>query len=122
MTLFFATFSTVNPTFLHEDLISRQKTVYMKNAQERARFEIFWRKSWIFMFSLSKSTKNTEKHANYLLCDFLRNRRSPDNFGNQTLSKVNGWFSAAIGNWKVLLRESKVVGYVIAGAKRVGWC
>ena len=75
---FSTVFSTVNPRFLHEDLISRKKTVYMKNAEERARFEIFWRKSWVFMFSLSKSTKTTEKHANYLLCDFLRNCRCPD--------------------------------------------
>ena len=78
MIMFSATFSTVNPRLLHEDLISRKKTVYMKNAEERAGFEIFWRKSWVFMFSLSKQTKTTEKYANYLLCGFLRNWRCPD--------------------------------------------
>ena len=71
-------FSTVNPIFLHDDLISRKNTIYMKNAEEWARFEIFWRKSWVFMFSLSKSTKTTEKYANYLLCGFLRNWLCPD--------------------------------------------
>ena len=78
---FSTVFSTVNPIFLHDDLISRKKTVYMKNAEERVGFEIFWRKSWIFMFSLSKSTKITEKYANYLLCGFLRNWRCPDFLG-----------------------------------------
>ena len=73
MTLVWTTFSTVNPIFLHDDLISRKNTVYMKNAEERARFEIFWRKSWIFMFYLSKAAKTTGKYANYLLCGFLRN-------------------------------------------------
>ena len=76
---FSTVFSTVNPIFLHDDLISRRKkTVYMKNVEERAGFEIFWRKSWVFMFSLSKPTKTTEKYANYLLCGFLRNRPCPD--------------------------------------------
>ena len=45
---FSTVFSTVNPIFLHDDLISRKKTVYMKNVEERAGFEIFWRKSWVF--------------------------------------------------------------------------
>ena len=43
---FATTFSTVNPTFLLEDLLLSKKSVYMKNAEERARFKIFWRKLW----------------------------------------------------------------------------
>ena len=38
----FDSISIVNPIFLHDDLICRKKTVYMKNAEERARLEIFW--------------------------------------------------------------------------------
>ena len=33
----------------------------MKNAQQRAGFKIFWRKSWKLTSSLSKSTKTTGK-------------------------------------------------------------
>ena len=101
MTLVLVTFSTVNSRFLHEDLISRKKTVYMKNAEERARFEIFWRKSWVFMFSLSKPTKTTEKYANYLLCGFLRNRPCPDfssfdRIWNQNLPDFHFHFFSAV--------------------------
>ena len=41
--MFSTTFSTVNPGFLLEDLLSSKKSVYnvMKNAQDRAGFEIF---------------------------------------------------------------------------------
>ena len=43
ITLFSLTFSTVNPRFLHDDLLLSKKSVYMKNAQERAGFKIFCR-------------------------------------------------------------------------------
>ena len=38
---FSTVFSTLKSRFLHDDLISSKKSVYMKNAEERARFEIF---------------------------------------------------------------------------------
>ena len=58
---FSTVFSTVNPIFLHDDLISRKKMVYMKNAEERVGCKTFWKKSWKFTSSLSKSTKTIEK-------------------------------------------------------------
>ena len=38
---FSTVFSTLKPIFLHDDLISSKKSIYMKNAEEQARFEIF---------------------------------------------------------------------------------
>ena len=57
-------FLTVNPRFLQDDLFSSKKCVYMKNAEQRAGFEIFCRKSWKFKYSLSKSTTTTPKLCN----------------------------------------------------------
>ena len=57
----FTSFSTVNPRFLQDDLFSSKKSVYMKNAEQRAGFETFCRKSCFFKYSLSKSTKTTPK-------------------------------------------------------------
>ena len=39
--MFSTTFSTVNPRFLQEELVSSKKNVYMKNAEARAGLEIF---------------------------------------------------------------------------------
>ena len=61
---FSTVFSTVNRIFLLEDLLLGKKSVYMKNAEERAGFKIFWRKSWKLTSSLSKSTKTTGKLCN----------------------------------------------------------
>ena len=57
----FTSFSTVNPRFLQDDLFFSKKSVYMKNAEQRAGFETFCRKSCFFKYSLSKSTKTTPK-------------------------------------------------------------
>ena len=57
-------FGTVNPIFLQDDLFFSRKSVYMKNAEQRAGFEIFCQKSWLFRYSLSKSTKTTPKLCN----------------------------------------------------------
>ena len=59
-------FGTVNPIFLQDDLFFSKKSVYMKNAEQRAGFETFCRKSWFFKCSLSKSTKTTPKLCNLL--------------------------------------------------------
>ena len=60
----FASFSTVNPRFLQDDLFSSKKCVYMKNAEQRAGFEIFCRTSRFLKYSVSKSTKYTPKLYN----------------------------------------------------------
>ena len=67
------TFSTVNPRFLQEDLLSQKKSVYMKNAEGRAWFEIFWQKSWKCSLPCQNQEKPSQNDANYLLCGFLRN-------------------------------------------------
>ena len=54
-------FGTVNPIFLQDDLFFSKQSVYMKNAEQRAGFETFCRKSCFFKYSLSKSTKTTPK-------------------------------------------------------------
>ena len=61
ITTFSTTFSTENPRFIHDDLISRKKMIYMKNAEERAWLKTFCQNSWKFTSSLSKSTKTTKK-------------------------------------------------------------
>ena len=43
---FSTVFSTVNPRYLQEELVSSKKSVYMKNAEGRVGFEIFWRNPW----------------------------------------------------------------------------
>ena len=65
--MFPTSFSTVNPRFLQDDLFFSKKSVYMKNAEQRAGFETFCRKSWFFKYSLSKSTKTTPKLCNLLV-------------------------------------------------------
>ena len=62
--MFSTSFLTVNPRFLQDDLFFSKKCVYMKNAEQRAGFEIFCQKSWFFKYSLSKSTKTTPKQYN----------------------------------------------------------
>ena len=62
-------------------------TMYVKNAQERAGFKIFWRKSWKWRFPCQKSQKPPQNYPNYLLCGFLRNCRSRD--ADFSTSKIN---------------------------------
>ena len=50
--------------FLQDDLFSSKKSVFMKNAEQRAGLEIFCRKSGFFWYSLPKSTKTTPKLYN----------------------------------------------------------
>ena len=57
-------FSTVNLIFLQDDLFFSKKSVYMKNAEQRAGFETFCRTFWFFKYSLSKSTKTIPKLCN----------------------------------------------------------
>ena len=71
--MFSATFSTVNPRFLQEDLLPRKKCVYMKNAEERAGFKTFWRKLWKWSLPCQNSQKPSQNDAIDLLCGFLRN-------------------------------------------------
>ena len=73
ITMFSTVFSTVNRIFLLEDLLLGKKSVYTKNAEERAGFKIFCRKSWKFVYSLSNPQKSPQNYAIYLLCGFLRN-------------------------------------------------
>ena len=62
--MFSTVFSTANPRFLEYDLIFTKNTVYMKNAEEWAGLNLFWRKSWKLRFllqiikNLAKITKN----------------------------------------------------------------
>ena len=80
---FSAVFSTVNPRFLLEDLLFSKKSVYMKNAEGRAGFEIFWRKSWKFKSSLSNPAKTTQK-----LCKLFTVR-----FPKELTGRNIAWFS-----------------------------
>ena len=72
ITMFSTSFSTVNPRFLQEDLFSSKKSVYMKNAEERARCKIFWRKLWKWSIPCQNLQKPPQNCANYLLCGSLR--------------------------------------------------
>ena len=73
ITMFSTIFSTVNPRFLHDDLIFRKNMVYMKNAKERAGFNIFWRKPWKWSLPCQNLQKPLKNNTNHLLCGFLRN-------------------------------------------------
>ena len=70
---FSTVFSTVNRRFLLEDLLLSKKSVYMKNAEERAGFKIFWRKLWKWSLPCQNRQKRPQNDAIYLLCGFLRN-------------------------------------------------
>ena len=61
---FSTVFSTLKPIFLHDDLISSKKSIYMKNAEERARFEIFCRKSWTLCSPCQNRQKPPENMQN----------------------------------------------------------
>ena len=54
-------FGTLNPIFLQNNLFFSKKSVYKKNAKQQAGFEIFFQKSWLFWYSLSKYSKTTPK-------------------------------------------------------------
>ena len=70
---FSTVFSTVNRRFLLEDLLLGKKSVYMKNAEERAGFKIFWRKLWKWSLPCQNLQKPLKNCVYYLLCGFLRN-------------------------------------------------
>ena len=73
ITMFSTSFSTVNPRFLQEYLLPCKKSVYRKNAEERAGFKIFWRKLWKWSLPCQNWQKPPQNDAIYLLCGFLRN-------------------------------------------------
>ena len=116
--MFSTSFSTVNPGFLQDDLFFSKKSVYMKNAEERARFEIFCRKSWIFKYSLSKPQKLIQNCAIDLRCGFLRNWSVIISMlcGHKIALSSHRCHFNAIGSWKELFKPSMDTSWGVLSA------
>ena len=65
--MFSTVFSTVNGIFLLEDLLLGKKSVYMKNAKERAGFKIFGESRETEAFPI-KTCKNHKKTVQIIYC------------------------------------------------------